>query len=102
MLPPSSYLPALIDAPLPSNFSTEPNSLSSIFSHAFLWMGVPKKKTSYTRKRLRQLNKQLENLTSVYPCPLCGESKRTHHLCLNCLKQRLLQLRSIQNPSSTP
>jgi ribosomal protein L32 len=95
-----SSTPALIDAiPSSSIPNTESNSLSSIFINAFLWMAAPKKKTSHARKRLRQLNKQLKNLTSIYPCPLCGHAKRTHRLCLNCLKQRLLQFRSAKSTS---
>jgi len=51
-----------------------------------IWnMAVPKRKTSYSRKRQRQMNPlygrdQLENF---YPCPKCdsGYLKLRHHLC---------------------
>jgi ribosomal protein L32 len=90
-------LPAYVS--IPSYSGSEPTPILSIFSDVFLWMAVPKKKTSHTRKRLRQLNYQLRNLNTIYECPLCGHSKRTHRLCLNCLKQRLLQLRSANKSS---
>ena len=86
----------------PGSCGSEPTSILSILSDVFLWMAAPKKKTSHTRKRLRQLNYQLRNLNTIYECPLCGHSKRTHRLCLNCLKQRLLQLRSANKSPTDP
>jgi ribosomal protein L32 len=50
-----------------------------------IWFAVPKRKTSYSRKRLRQMNPQyqLDDNQSFYPCPKCdhGYLKLRHHIC---------------------
>ena len=50
-----------------------------------IWMAVPKRKTSYSRKRQRQMNPLYarSNLLNFYPCPKCekGFLKLRHHLC---------------------
>ncbi|KAK2800362.1 hypothetical protein FQN50_008178 [Emmonsiellopsis sp. PD_5] len=49
---------------------------------------VPKKKTSHMKKRHRQLaGKALKDRLSVNNCPSCGEPKRAHMLCPNCLSE---------------
>ena len=57
--------------------------LEALTSH--LWMAVPKRKTSYSRKRQRQMNPLYArtNLLNFYPCPKCdkGLLKLRHHLC---------------------
>ncbi|KAF4507205.1 hypothetical protein G6O67_005868 [Ophiocordyceps sinensis] len=48
---------------------------------------VPKKKTSHSRKRHRQMaGKALEDINGLCTCPGCGEIKRTHRLCQRCLE----------------
>ncbi|KAK5651213.1 hypothetical protein OQA88_12720 [Cercophora sp. LCS_1] len=49
---------------------------------------VPKKKTSHSKKRHRQLaGKALKDVTNLCKCPACGETKRMHHLCPHCVKR---------------
>jgi large subunit ribosomal protein L32 len=55
------------------------------------WLGsilkaVPKKKTSRRRKRQRASNKGLQNLKNIQNCPICGNAKLAHHICMNCYK----------------
>jgi large subunit ribosomal protein L32 len=48
---------------------------------------VPKKKTSYMKKRSRQMaGKGLKDVTSLNRCPACGNVKRAHLLCPTCVK----------------
>jgi len=55
-----------------------------------LWEGilraVPKKKTSHSKKRHRQMaGKALKDMTSLCKCPACGRLKRMHYLCPFCM-----------------
>ena len=46
-------------------------------------MAVPKKKVSYSRKRMR--NSQRKNIKTFYTlCSICNHPKRMHHICQNC------------------
>lgn len=48
---------------------------------------VPKKKTSHMKKRHRQMaGKALKDVKSLNTCPGCGQIKRAHVLCPNCVK----------------
>ncbi len=46
-------------------------------------MGVPKKKTSSSRKRNRQAHQKLKVVTLTY-CPQCQAPKLPHHVCPKC------------------
>lgn len=47
---------------------------------------VPKKKVSHSRRRHRQMaGKALEDVNSLCKCPGCGQTKRMHRLCPNCM-----------------
>ncbi|KAB5586225.1 hypothetical protein GE09DRAFT_1073847 [Coniochaeta sp. 2T2.1] len=49
---------------------------------------VPKKKTSHSKKRHRQMaGKALKDVTSLCKCPACGQTKRMHYLCPHCLEK---------------
>jgi ribosomal protein L32 len=52
---------------------------------AAIWLAVPKRKKSYSRKRQRQLNPRYAatNVQNFYPCPKCdkGLLKLRHHVC---------------------
>lgn len=50
---------------------------------------VPKKKVSYSRRRMRQLaaDKHIKPLRNLNRCPSCGHYKRAHTLCMNCVTQ---------------
>ncbi len=50
-----------------------------------VWLAVPKRKTSYAKKRQRQMSPHYarKDLTNFYPCPKCekGLLKLRHHIC---------------------
>jgi large subunit ribosomal protein L32 len=65
-------------------------SLPSIPSLSDIWDGilnaVPKKKTSYRKKRQRFMaGKGLKDITSLNRCSGCGRVKRLHILCPYCV-----------------
>ncbi|CAN9301804.1 unnamed protein product [Alternaria alternata] len=65
-------------------------SLPSIPSLADIWDGilnaVPKKKTSYRKKRQHFMaGKGLKDITSLNTCSGCGRVKRLHILCPYCV-----------------
>ncbi|KAF2117878.1 hypothetical protein BDV96DRAFT_611512 [Lophiotrema nucula] len=65
-------------------------SFPSIPSLGDIWEGilkaVPKKKTSYSKKRSRFMaGKALKDLTSLNKCSGCGRVKRAHILCPYCV-----------------
>ncbi len=60
-----------------------------------LW-GVPKKRTSYTKKRLRNAHKYLKPRCDFVVCPKCRNLKLLHVLCEHCLKQTLKKTASIR------
>ena len=67
-----------------------PLSLPSIPSLADIWDGVlkavPKKKTSYMKKRTRFMaGKGLKDLVNLNKCSACGRVKRAHFLCPYCV-----------------
>jgi large subunit ribosomal protein L32 len=70
-----------------------PLSLPSIPSLSDIWEGVlkavPKKKTSYMKKRTRFMaGKGLKDLTNLNKCSACGRVKRSHFLCPYCVDGR--------------
>lgn len=67
-----------------------PLSLPSLPSLSDIWEGVlkavPKKKTSYMKKRTRFMaGKGLKDLTNLNKCSACGRVKRSHFLCPYCV-----------------
>lgn len=65
-------------------------SLPSFPSLGEIWDGVlkavPKKKTSYMKKRTRFLaGKEIKDITSLNKCSACGRVKRAHILCPYCV-----------------
>lgn len=47
---------------------------------------VPKKKVSHMKRRHRQMaGKALKDVKNLATCPGCGEIKRSHVLCPNCV-----------------
>jgi large subunit ribosomal protein L32 len=52
-----------------------------------LLRAVPKKKTSYMKKRSRFMaGKALKDVTALNRCSACGHAKRAHILCPYCVK----------------
>lgn len=50
-------------------------------------LAVPKKKTSHSKKRKRQLvGKALQDKTNLTRCEACGDWKLLHTLCMSCVK----------------
>lgn len=91
LLPPAIFgptfqprlLPAVLipDATLFSNVS---GILSSIWDSILL--AVPKKRSSYQKKRSRQMaGKALKDLINLNRCSGCGRIKRMHILCPYCV-----------------
>ena len=80
---------ALSPAGAPSPVAIAPPS--SPLEDDGLLLAVPKRKKSYSRKRMRQLErtKALKNLNNFYPCPNCDEGwlKLRHHLCVCAMKK---------------
>ena len=50
-----------------------------------VWLALPKRKTSYAKKRVRQMSPHYarKELNNFYPCPKCekGLLKLRHHIC---------------------
>ena len=64
-----------------------------------IWEGilkaVPKKKTSHAKKRHRQMaGKALKDVNNLCKCPVCGGTKRMHHLCETCMNSKINPFRS--------
>ena len=52
-----------------------------------LLMAAPKKKTSKSKKKLRNRHKWLKNRSDIETCVVCGNFKLANHLCGNCLEK---------------
>jgi large subunit ribosomal protein L32 len=77
---------------LPTLRLTLPASMTSLIPIVTgIWdsilRAVPKKKSSYSQKRKRQLaGKGLKDKTNLTRCEACGDSKLLHTLCASCVK----------------
>ncbi|OCT51527.1 hypothetical protein CLCR_09280 [Cladophialophora carrionii] len=70
--------------PLPAITVIIPGLVSDIWEG--ILKAVPKKKTSHSKKRHRQLaGKALKDVKAVNQCPGCGKPKRAHTLCPYCV-----------------
>lgn len=70
-----------------------------------IWEGilkaVPKKKTSHSKKRHRQMaGKALKDVNNLCKCPVCGGTKRMHHLCETCMNSKNTPFFSSGGPES--
>lgn len=68
-----------------------------------IWEGilkaVPKKKTSHSKRRHRQLaGKALKDVRAINTCPGCGRPKKAHTLCPYCVAGKYAK-RNRKNPS---
>ncbi|OWZ24819.1 Ribosomal protein L32 [Phytophthora megakarya] len=101
---PSSQTPALLLGPLALNGASAlpSNPLSDA-----IWLAAPKSKihvdvdgelklllwlglhVTPSRKKIRNndLSKRLKNIVHFQDCPLCGEKKLRHRLCMSCFKK---------------
>lgn len=54
-----------------------------------LWMAVPKKRTSHSKKRMRMTHKWLKPVHHYTYCQNCGSPKLLHMLCGLCFRQTM-------------
>lgn len=47
-------------------------------------MGVPKRKPSKSRQRMRRAYNSVLRLPQLSPCPQCGAPFQTHRVCPSC------------------
>ncbi|KAJ1952320.1 hypothetical protein IWQ62_006249, partial [Dispira parvispora] len=59
--------------------------IGEIMQEAFLW-AVPKKKTTHSKRRMRDANKAIKDRRDITKCPACGRKKLLHHICLYCYR----------------
>ncbi|OLN86713.1 putative 54S ribosomal protein L32, mitochondrial [Colletotrichum chlorophyti] len=79
------FLPTLSFA-LPAVHLNIPAWLGGIWES--ILRAVPKKKTSHSKKRHRQMaGKALQDVKSLCKCPACGQTKRQHVVCPHCLSK---------------
>ncbi|RLN89656.1 hypothetical protein BBJ28_00003812 [Nothophytophthora sp. Chile5] len=85
MFPPQA--PALLLAPMMLNgvAATAPSNplLDAI------WLAAPKSKVTPSRKKIKNnhLSKRLKNIVHFQDCPMCGDKKLRHRLCMGCFKK---------------
>ncbi|KAH9825324.1 ribosomal L32p protein family-domain-containing protein, partial [Melampsora americana] len=95
------------DLPFSSDDSPATNSSSSSISNSnsfiqwgqrlsnwiseYILKAVPKKKVSHSRKRMRSAHKGIKLDLGLSTCPACGQTKRKHHLCLECYAEKVLE-----------
>ena len=63
------------------------NSDQEIREDSFLLMAVPKKRTSASKKKLRNRHKWPKNRSDIEICVVCGNCKLDNHLCGYCVKE---------------
>ncbi|KAJ0412849.1 hypothetical protein ATCC90586_002479 [Pythium insidiosum] len=82
-----AFVPALALAPAAANSAASLPSLSSLLDA--LWLAAPKSKVTPSRKKIRNNHptKRLKNIVHFQDCPLCGEKKLRHRLCMSCYKK---------------
>ncbi|KAG2780828.1 hypothetical protein PC129_g3712 [Phytophthora cactorum] len=84
---PTPQTPALILAPLAVNGAS--SALPSNPLSDAIWLAAPKSKVTPSRKKIRNndLSKRLKNIVHFQDCPMCGEKKLRHRLCMSCFKK---------------
>ena len=89
------FLPSLSIA-IPGVTINLPGLLGDIWESVL--RAVPKNKVSHSKKRSRQMaGKALKDVNHLCKCPGCGEVKRTHRLCQNCLEGMATQRHHIDD-----
>ena len=59
----------------------------SFIDDGLVLMAVPKRKTTPSKKKMRNRHKWLKNRTDIHQCAVCGSYKLVGHLCGNCLEK---------------
>ena len=67
--------------------SSETNGYLETQDDGLLLMAVPKKRTSASKKKLRNQHKWPKNRSDIETCVVCGESKLANHLCGHCVRR---------------
>lgn len=81
---PSRLLPAAV-LPATTLFANVSDVISTIWES--ILRAVPKKRSSYSKKRSRQMaGKGLKDLINLNRCSSCGRTKRMHVLCPYCVQ----------------
>ena len=57
----------------------------NVEENGLVLMAVPKRKTTPSKKKMRNRHKWLKNRTDIHQCAVCGSYKLVGHLCGNCL-----------------
>uniref|UniRef100_K3WUI2 Large ribosomal subunit protein bL32m n=1 Tax=Globisporangium ultimum (strain ATCC 200006 / CBS 805.95 / DAOM BR144) TaxID=431595 RepID=K3WUI2_GLOUD len=86
---PETALATSLLAPVVINgAATAPASASNPLNEA-LWLAAPKSKVTPRVKKIRNnaLQKRLKNIVHFQDCPLCGDKKLRHRLCMTCFKK---------------
>ena len=76
------------EAALVGNFtSSQSNGCFETKHDGLLLMAVPKKRTSASKKKLRNRHKWLKNRSDIETCVVCGNYKLANHLCGHCVTE---------------
>ncbi|KNC86800.1 hypothetical protein SARC_01062 [Sphaeroforma arctica JP610] len=71
-------------------------SASDVLADGFMLMAVPKRKTTPSRRRVRQHDKFPQNIQNITTCHKCGGAKLLHALCWACTKKIMAQTAAIR------
>ena len=66
------------------------------FKYSGMLLAVPKKRTSHSRKRIRNNPKFPKNRTDIETCVVCGNHKLQGHLCGHCLEKVMEETKEVQ------
>jgi len=85
-----TYIPRILPFYQLQDILIRPISIALPWSISDIWesilKAVPKKKSSYSKKRSRQMaGKALKDVTALNTCSSCGQTKRAHVVCPSCL-----------------
>ena len=67
--------------------SSQSNGCLETEDDGLLLMAVPKKRTSASKKKLRNRHKWLKNRSDIETCVVCGNHKLANHLCGHCVEE---------------
>ena len=62
-------------------------------------MGVPKRKPSYSRRRMRRAYNSNLELPQIQLCPQCASPYRPHRVCPSCGFYKGRQVETVKTPS---
>lgn len=86
-------VPALVDV-FPHDGASVADQL---LQNTILWMAVPKKRTSHSKKCMRMAHKWLKPIQNYTYCDTCGSPKLLHVLCGTCFKETMRKTAEYRN-----